>query len=440
MDYPVPVRLRPACIAVAFVVALLCLLAPSGRPAHAATFVYQKGWNLVAGPPDTVFAGAADPLYSLNAAGDGYASVSADQPAAAGAAYFAYFPVLTLVRAAADDHTPVTIQAPAGAWTMIGNPSAFSAATVSGADAVYVYDQQGGFLVQSSVPPGAGALVYSAEGGSVTITPNTAGLEAHLSTQEDKLIDLGVSAADLPSGFDQTRADANGAQNANVPVTYIEEFRPRTAPKATDPEQTTFVQVNIQQAKDIDYAALLLNGTTDAQLKQNFGANVRSVTDLPSPTVGDAARLFKLALVNGNTQTGAYYLAFRTLQVFVAIYTLAPLNRENSFLPTAIAQRLDPRIRAAFAVPPAAPSGLHATAVDATHIRVDWTRNSDNESGFEVYDVGNARSAGTVPDNAVTYTVGGLQSGTRYCFAVFAYNQFGESSFSNQDCAATPGQ
>lgn len=53
---------------------------------------------------------------------------------------------------------------------MVENPFT-SEATVSGADAVYTYDQaKDGYQATTLLEPGQGAWVYSATGGTATIT------------------------------------------------------------------------------------------------------------------------------------------------------------------------------------------------------------------------------------------------------------------------------
>ncbi|WP_345005740.1 protein kinase domain-containing protein [Dactylosporangium siamense] len=89
---------------------------------------------------------------------------------------------------------------------------------------------------------------------------------------------------------------------------------------------------------------------------------------------------------------------------------------------------------------PAAPSGLTATPVSATAIRLQWTDNSTDEAGFTVINGETSRSAGT---NATSYTWDGLTPGTYMCFKVRAHNPAGVSAYSppaQQDwaCTTTP--
>ncbi|GAB3840939.1 protein kinase [Dactylosporangium cerinum] len=89
---------------------------------------------------------------------------------------------------------------------------------------------------------------------------------------------------------------------------------------------------------------------------------------------------------------------------------------------------------------PAAPSGLTATPVSATAIRLQWTDNSTDESGFTVINGETSRSAGA---NATSYTWDGLAPNTYMCFKVRAHNPAGVSAYTppaQQDwaCTTTP--
>ncbi|MGI8549541.1 MAG: hypothetical protein ACR2PL_01920, partial [Dehalococcoidia bacterium] len=65
-----------------------------------------------------------------------------------------------------------SVDAPPGQLIIVGDPSGTQPATVTGADAVYVYDSASGAYQQpSTLQPGEGAWAYSAAGGIVRIAP-----------------------------------------------------------------------------------------------------------------------------------------------------------------------------------------------------------------------------------------------------------------------------
>ncbi len=89
---------------------------------------------------------------------------------------------------------------------------------------------------------------------------------------------------------------------------------------------------------------------------------------------------------------------------------------------------------------PTAPTSLTATVVSSSSIRVDWTDNASNESGFVIESKTGAAAfatLGTVGSNIVTYTATGLQPSTLYYFRVKAQNSTGSSGYSNEASATT---
>jgi hypothetical protein len=94
--------------------------------------------------------------------------------------------------------------------------------------------------------------------------------------------------------------------------------------------------------------------------------------------------------------------------------------------------------------PPAAPSSLIAKATSATSIVLTWKDNASDEAGFKVErkigacDSVNAWSRiATLGENAITYTNTGLSASTTYSYRVKAYNEGGNSSYSNCASAKT---
>jgi len=79
------------------------------------------------------------------------------------------------------------------------------------------------------------------------------------------------------------------------------------------------------------------------------------------------------------------------------------------------------------ATPPAAPSNLSATAITQTSLTLNWTDNSNNETGFTIQ---RARNSGftrelvsvTVGADVTSFDVTGLTKNTKYFFRVQAFN------------------
>jgi titin len=92
--------------------------------------------------------------------------------------------------------------------------------------------------------------------------------------------------------------------------------------------------------------------------------------------------------------------------------------------------------------PPAAPSGLTATAAGSSEIDLSWTDNSANESAFEIdrsLDGINFAAVASVASNTNAYTDAGLKAATLYYYRVRAFNSGGNSGFSSTASAQTVG-
>ena len=91
--------------------------------------------------------------------------------------------------------------------------------------------------------------------------------------------------------------------------------------------------------------------------------------------------------------------------------------------------------------PPAAPSGLSATAVSASQINLAWTDNASNETNFVVArgtaSGGPYSDIATLGANVTSYSNTGLAANTTYYYVVRAVNSGGASANSSQASAKT---
>lgn len=85
--------------------------------------------------------------------------------------------------------------------------------------------------------------------------------------------------------------------------------------------------------------------------------------------------------------------------------------------------------------PPAAPSGLVASATGCNSIKLTWIDNSNNEVSFELRRStslnGNYSTIATLTSNTITYTNNSLTKGRKYYYKVRAINSAGNSAWSN---------
>lgn len=131
---------------------------------------YAAGWNIVAGPTGTIVTGNNGPLYTFQPGDTAYEVIPNGTPLKGGQGYWAYFSTATTSNIALSSPQTITVQAPAGQFFQIGNAGNTNA-TVSGADVVDAFNPATNSYVQTTtLTPGQGAWVYSAAGGTITIT------------------------------------------------------------------------------------------------------------------------------------------------------------------------------------------------------------------------------------------------------------------------------
>lgn len=155
-------------------------------------------------------------------------------------------------------------------------------------------------------------------------------------------------------------------------------------------------------------------------------------------------------IVGRSTTSGGPYTDIATLGINVTTYTNTGLAQNTTYYYVVRASNgagssanSAQASATTFPTIPAAPSGLTATALTNTVIKLTWVDNSSNETNFIV-----ARSTtsggpytdiATVGANITTYTNTGLNPSTTYYFVVRASNAGGSSGNSNQASATTPG-
>ncbi|MGQ9801671.1 MAG: DUF7948 domain-containing protein [Candidatus Saccharicenans sp.] len=91
---------------------------------------------------------------------------------------------------------------------------------------------------------------------------------------------------------------------------------------------------------------------------------------------------------------------------------------------------------------PLAPSGLEAIALSASSVRLNWVDNAYNEDGFLIERKtgtgGSWSQVGAAGEDTTTFTDSGLSELTTYYYRVRAYNNAGQSDYSNEAMVTTP--
>ena len=94
--------------------------------------------------------------------------------------------------------------------------------------------------------------------------------------------------------------------------------------------------------------------------------------------------------------------------------------------------------------PPAAPSGLTPSVISGAEIRLTWTDNATNETGFQIERSANGTSGwtqiGTVGSNVTAFNNSGLTPSTTYFYRLRSINGGGTSAYSNVVSETTTAQ
>ncbi len=90
---------------------------------------------------------------------------------------------------------------------------------------------------------------------------------------------------------------------------------------------------------------------------------------------------------------------------------------------------------------PAAPTNFAAAPLDYARIKLSWTDNSNNETGFEIYRSESASGiyviVGTTSANATLFNDSALLPSTTYYYKIKSINQYGGSALATQKSATT---
>jgi Matrixin len=143
--------------------------APANTQSSSVT--YHAGYNLVAGPRGTAFAGASGPVFTYLPGDSDYRSIPSSQPSYDSYGYWAYFPRDTTVQLSGDGAPFYSAIASPGQWFLIGNESGSSPMrVVAGATTVYIYDPVSGqYKTSDTIPVGQGAWVSAGRDGFIAV-------------------------------------------------------------------------------------------------------------------------------------------------------------------------------------------------------------------------------------------------------------------------------
>jgi hypothetical protein len=92
-------------------------------------------------------------------------------------------------------------------------------------------------------------------------------------------------------------------------------------------------------------------------------------------------------------------------------------------------------------IAPAAPSNLVVSAVSSRKVTLSWTDNSNSETGFGIQRSTDGKTWSTIKKvgaNVTSYSDTSVTRQKTYYYRVYAYNNFGNSAYSNVATVTTP--
>lgn len=194
-----------------------------------------------------------------------------------------------------------------------------------------------------------------------------------------------------------------------------------------DGKQSTFGDTNVSAVvpNPDTLAAFAAERSTDRALtmmviSKALSGDTATTINLTNATPGATAQVWQLTAANTITR-----LADVTVSGNSVSATLPP----QSITLFVVAGKSNSQL-------PAAPSNLTATALPGQQLKLAWTDNAGNETGFSLERCigarcGNFAPIATVGANVRTYMDTGLLITTTYSYRVRAYNSAGNSQYSN---------
>ncbi|HEV2762599.1 MAG TPA: fibronectin type III domain-containing protein, partial [Pyrinomonadaceae bacterium] len=235
----------------------------------------------------------------------------------------------------------------------------------------------------------------------------------------------------------ETGANVTSYGNAGLAASSTYRYRVRAFNDSGDSAFSNIAEATTSAAtsKPVAPSGLSATAVSAAQINLAWADNSTNEDGFYVFRSSDGTKFSRIATLGpnvtgysdlGRSASTTYYYR---VQAFNAVGTSANSN-------TASARTFPPATTR-----PAAPTGLVATVISGTEIRLAWADNSSNEDGFKLYrstDGVNFTQVFKSGINVTTYTDSGLAGSTLYYYQVRSFNAAGNSSASNTASAQTP--
>ena len=210
-----------------------------------------------------------------------------------------------------------------------------------------------------------------------------------------------------------TNASGDSGYSNTASATTLADTTPPSAPSGLTATAASSTQINLSWTASTDNVAV-----TGYQIQRCQGAGCTTFAQIAAP-----AGTGTTYIDTGLTPSTSY-----SYQIIATDAAGNPSLPSNAGTATTLAG------------PPAAPSGLTATAASATQINLSWTNNATNQSGFKVErspDNVTFAQIGTTGATTTVYSDNPLAAVTLYYYRVRATNGSGDSGYSNVASATT---
>lgn len=189
---------------------------------NAAGVQYYSGYNLITILPGMVFPSSVTATFDAYANGAYTAvDVSAVKPDQTG---WLFTDTALTTQVGSGSNSPISLQNPAGQWSLLGNPSSSFPARISGADAAYVFDGASQtYQATTTIPIGQAAWVFTQAARTVVASP------------ANPAVSSPDTGANIPSQLDQANRDAKIVVSSKQDVSKY--FEPITQAQAKVLEQ-----------------------------------------------------------------------------------------------------------------------------------------------------------------------------------------------------------